>query len=187
MLGFEFRHLPDTRHVLSLSQIVWQDMIVKILTDLYRSMWANKHYPVKLSPVYWKYHPTTQILIYIIFITCPHLFCFSVVSSSWSEIEAPFPGTRSTSSFRFGFDAPSGCRKDEILQPLPAVTEKITLQIRTCKHSYEAESKYDISVAMISMLFIFFLFIIICKHDIQTSLHVQSIWDLRFEAFMVTV
>lgn len=87
-------------------------------------MWANKHYAVKLFPVYWKYHPTTQILIYIIFIICSHLFCFSVVSSSWSEMEAPFPGTRSTSSFRFGFDAPSGCRNDEILKPLPAVTKK---------------------------------------------------------------
>lgn len=87
-------------------------------------MWANKHHTVKLFPFYWKYHPTTQILIYIIFIICAHLFCFSVVSSSWSEMEAPFPGTRSTSSFRFGFDAPSGCRNDEILKPLPAVTKK---------------------------------------------------------------
>jgi hypothetical protein len=117
-------------------------MLMKILIDLYGNMWANKHYPVKLFLIYWKYHPTTQILIYIIFIICPHLFCFSVVSSSWSEMEAPFPGTLSTSSFRFGFDAPSGCRNDEILKPLPAVTKKITLKIRTCKHSYETGSTF---------------------------------------------
>jgi len=152
-------------------------MLMKILIDSYRCMWANKHHTVKLFSVYWKCHPTSQILIYIIFIICPHLFCFSVVSSSWSEMEAPFPGTRSTSSFRFGFDAPSGCRNDEILKPLPAVTKKITLQIRTRTHSY----KYDISVAMISMLFIYvfiylfiYLLIISCKHHTQALLHVQA-------------
>ena len=104
------------------------------------------------------------IILLLLIKECPHLFCFSVVSSSWSEIEAPFPGTRSTSSLRFGFDAPSGCRNDEILKPLPAVTKKITLQIRTHKHSYEAGSKYDISVAMISMLFTYHLFIYLFIH-----------------------
>lgn len=43
-------------------------------------------------------------------------FFASTYSSSGSDPEAPLPGILSTSSFRFGFEAPSGCLKLDMLQ-----------------------------------------------------------------------